>query len=41
MHFGTFPMLKGTPDELTAALKKQKVAAKVLEFRSGISQTLK
>jgi L-ascorbate metabolism protein UlaG (beta-lactamase superfamily) len=41
MHFGTFPILKGTPDELTAALKKQKVAAKVLEFRTGISQTLK
>ena len=41
MHFGTFPMLAGTPDELTAALKKQKVPAKVLEFRSGISQTLK
>jgi L-ascorbate metabolism protein UlaG (beta-lactamase superfamily) len=41
MHFGTFPLLKGTPEELTAALKKQKVAAKVLEFRSGISQTLK
>jgi L-ascorbate metabolism protein UlaG (beta-lactamase superfamily) len=41
MHFGTFPVLTGTPDELTAALKKQKVSAKVLEFRSGISQTLK
>jgi L-ascorbate metabolism protein UlaG (beta-lactamase superfamily) len=41
MHFGTFPLLKGTPDELTAALKKQKSAAKVVEFRSGISQTLK
>ena len=41
MHFGTFPMLKGTPDELAAALKKQKVSAKMLEFRSGISQTLK
>jgi L-ascorbate metabolism protein UlaG (beta-lactamase superfamily) len=41
MHFGTFPILKGTPEELTAALKKQKVSAKVLEFRSGISQTLK
>jgi len=41
MHFGTFPILKGTPDELTAALKKQKVSAKVLEFRSGVSQTLK
>ena len=41
MHFGTFPILTGTPDELTAALKKQKVSAKVMEFRSGISQTLK
>jgi L-ascorbate metabolism protein UlaG (beta-lactamase superfamily) len=40
MHFGTFPVLKGTPDELTAALKKQKVSAKVMEFRSGIGQTL-
>jgi L-ascorbate metabolism protein UlaG (beta-lactamase superfamily) len=41
MHFGTFPVLKGTPDELAAALKKQKVSAKMMEFRSGISQTLK
>jgi L-ascorbate metabolism protein UlaG (beta-lactamase superfamily) len=41
MHFGTFPMLAGTPDELTAALKKLKAPAKVMEFRSGISQTLK
>jgi L-ascorbate metabolism protein UlaG (beta-lactamase superfamily) len=41
MHYGTYPILKGTPDELTAALKKQKVSAKVMEFRSGISQTLK
>ena len=41
MHYGTYPVLKGTPDELTAALKKQKVPAKVMEFRSGISQTLK
>jgi L-ascorbate metabolism protein UlaG (beta-lactamase superfamily) len=41
MHFGTFPILTGTPDELTAALKKQHVSAKVVEFRSGIGQTLK
>ncbi len=41
MHFGTYPILTGTPDELVAALKKQKVSAKMLEFRSGISQTLK
>ena len=32
MHFGTFPILTGTPDELRAALKKQKVSAKVVEF---------
>jgi len=41
MHFGTYPILSGTPDELAAALKKQKVSAKIVEFRSGISQTLK
>jgi L-ascorbate metabolism protein UlaG (beta-lactamase superfamily) len=41
MHFGTFPLLTGTPDGLGAALKKQKVSAKVMEFRTGISQTLK
>jgi L-ascorbate metabolism protein UlaG (beta-lactamase superfamily) len=41
MHFGTFPMLSGTPDELTAALKKLHASAKVMEFRSGISQSLK
>ncbi|MGA9525712.1 MAG: metal-dependent hydrolase [Myxococcaceae bacterium] len=29
MHYGTFPLLKGTPEELTAALKKQRSAAKV------------
>jgi len=35
MHFATFPMLKGTPDELRAALKKQKVTAKVVELKPG------
>jgi L-ascorbate metabolism protein UlaG (beta-lactamase superfamily) len=35
MHFGTFPMLKGTPDELRAGLKKQKVTAKVVELKPG------
>jgi hypothetical protein len=34
-------LLSGTPEELTAAMKKQKVPAKVMEFRSGIGQTLK
>jgi L-ascorbate metabolism protein UlaG (beta-lactamase superfamily) len=40
MHFATFPMLKGTPDELRAALKKQKVTAKVIELKPGDSTKL-
>lgn len=40
MHFGTFPMLKGTPDELRAALKKQKSTAKVVELKPGDSTKL-
>ncbi len=40
MHFGTFPALAGTPDELRAALKKEKVTAKVLELKPGETQTL-
>jgi len=40
MHFGTFPALAGTPDELRAALKKGKVNAKVLELKPGETQTL-
>jgi L-ascorbate metabolism protein UlaG (beta-lactamase superfamily) len=40
MHFGTFPALTGTPDELRAALKKEKVTAKVLELKPGETQTL-
>ncbi len=35
MHYATFPMLKGTPDELRAALKQQKVSAKVVELKPG------
>ena len=41
MHFGTFPMLTGTPDELRRRAQAAEGAAKVMEFRSGISQTLK
>jgi L-ascorbate metabolism protein UlaG (beta-lactamase superfamily) len=41
MHYGTFPALTGTPDELRAALKKQKNGAKVLEFKPGEPQPLK
>jgi L-ascorbate metabolism protein UlaG (beta-lactamase superfamily) len=40
MHFGTFPVLKGTPDELRAALKKEKSSAKVMEFKPGDTQKL-
>jgi L-ascorbate metabolism protein UlaG (beta-lactamase superfamily) len=40
MHFGTFPMLKGTPDELRAALKKEHSSAKVMEFKPGETQKL-
>jgi L-ascorbate metabolism protein UlaG (beta-lactamase superfamily) len=39
MHFGTFPALVGTPDELRAALKKDKVSAQVSEAKPG--ETLK
>jgi L-ascorbate metabolism protein UlaG (beta-lactamase superfamily) len=35
MHYGTFPMLKGTPEELKAALKKEKSSAKVVEAKPG------
>jgi L-ascorbate metabolism protein UlaG (beta-lactamase superfamily) len=35
MHYGTFPVLKGTPDELRAELKKQKSTAKVVEVKPG------
>jgi L-ascorbate metabolism protein UlaG (beta-lactamase superfamily) len=40
MHFATFPMLKGTPDELRAALKKLKSTAKVVEVKPGESTKL-
>jgi L-ascorbate metabolism protein UlaG (beta-lactamase superfamily) len=35
MHYATFPMLKGTPDELGAALKKLKSSAKVVVVKPG------
>jgi L-ascorbate metabolism protein UlaG (beta-lactamase superfamily) len=40
MHFATFPMLTGTPDELRAALKKEKATAKVVEVKPGETQKL-
>ncbi len=41
MHYGTFPALAGTPDQLREALKKAHVSAKVTEFVPGEPQTLK
>jgi L-ascorbate metabolism protein UlaG (beta-lactamase superfamily) len=40
MHFGTFPMLKGAPDELRSSLKKEHSSAKVLEMKPGDTQKL-
>jgi L-ascorbate metabolism protein UlaG (beta-lactamase superfamily) len=40
MHFATFPILTGTPDELRAALKKGKSTAKVIEVKPGESTKL-
>lgn len=40
MHFGTFPVLTGTPDELRAAIKKTGGKAQVLEFKSGETKSL-
>ena len=35
MHYGTFGLLKGTPDELTAELKRVKAPAKVVRLDAG------
>ncbi|MEW5853244.1 MAG: metal-dependent hydrolase [Myxococcota bacterium] len=35
MHFGTFGLLKGTPDELRAALKTENLTTKVVEMKPG------
>jgi L-ascorbate metabolism protein UlaG (beta-lactamase superfamily) len=40
MHFGTFPMLTGTPEQLQAELKKQKTTAKLVVFKPGEPQRL-
>jgi L-ascorbate metabolism protein UlaG (beta-lactamase superfamily) len=40
MHFGTFPMLKGTPNDLRAALKQRGSGAKVVELKPGDSTKL-
>jgi len=35
MHYGTFPLLKGTPAELAAAMKKAGASAKIVQFEIG------
>lgn len=35
MHYGTFPALVGTPADLRAEMKKQRVTAKILEMKPG------
>jgi L-ascorbate metabolism protein UlaG (beta-lactamase superfamily) len=39
MHYGTFPPLKGTPEQLTAAIKKQNGSARVQALKPGESAT--
>ena len=41
MHYGTFPLLKGTPEQLSAALKKERAAAKMVAPKPGETITLK
>jgi L-ascorbate metabolism protein UlaG (beta-lactamase superfamily) len=40
MHFGTFPLLTGTPDAFGKALKKAGAGAKLTEMKVGTSITL-
>ncbi len=39
MHFATFPVLDGTPDQLRAALKARKSKVEVVEMKPGSTQT--
>lgn len=39
MHYGTFPALKGTPQELEAAIRKQRGPARVRALKPGESAT--
>jgi L-ascorbate metabolism protein UlaG (beta-lactamase superfamily) len=39
MHFGTFPLLKGTPDELRAELKARHSKSEVVEMKPGETKT--
>lgn len=40
MHYGTFDLLKGTPEELTTELKKVKAPAKVVRLDAGKATAL-
>ncbi|MCE9669454.1 metal-dependent hydrolase [Myxococcus stipitatus] len=40
MHYGTFPLLQGTPDALRGELKKLKNSAKVLDLEPGKATAL-
>jgi L-ascorbate metabolism protein UlaG (beta-lactamase superfamily) len=40
MHFGTFPALAGTPEELKKAIAKEKAPAKVVELKPGETTSL-
>jgi hypothetical protein len=35
MHFGTFKLLAGTPDQFRAALAKRKLADKLIVMKPG------
>lgn len=39
MHFGTYPILAGTPAQLKDALKKRKVRTEVVEMKPGETKT--
>ncbi|HIE23065.1 MAG TPA: metal-dependent hydrolase [Candidatus Korarchaeota archaeon] len=36
MHWGTFPVLKGTPDDLEEEVKKRGIKVKVLKLKPGV-----
>jgi L-ascorbate metabolism protein UlaG (beta-lactamase superfamily) len=39
MHYGTFPVLTGTPDQLAAALKKSAPRGKLVQMKIGETKT--
>jgi L-ascorbate metabolism protein UlaG (beta-lactamase superfamily) len=40
MHFGTYPVLAGTPDQFRAALKKRHLADKLIVMKPGEDHSL-